>query len=180
MVLRTICFPLFALGDSWTKRGKSEAYNANHTYDTDTDCIRIMQSPGKDYKGVFLLFTLTLIVSMSVLSFKLVVKYHNNVPAPIQLIQFIERQFNNISTRIYCNNEKRFFDYYAPQWDVRTVRDRTELNSDLLSSLGKPRDILVVHTSGEMKQFGITNPPMIKFKETHTPIAQGKGCSFMC
>lgn len=118
----------------------------------------------KDYKGVFLLFTLTLIVSMSVLSFKLVVKYHNNVPAPIQLIQFIERQFNNISTRIYCNNEKRFFDYYAPQWDVRTVRDRTELNSDLLSSLGKPRDILVVHTSGEMKQFGITNPPMIKFK----------------
>lgn len=117
-----------------------------------------------DYKGVFLLFTLTLIVSMSVISFKLVVKYRNNIPAPIQLIQFIERQFNNISTRIYCCNEKRFFDYYAPQWDVRTVRDITELKSDLLCSLGKPQNILMVHTSGEMKQFGITNPPMTKFK----------------
>ena len=119
---------------------------------------------GEGHKGISLLFTLVLIVSMSVISFKLVIQYHTNVPAPIQSIQFIERQFNNISTRIYCSDEKRFFDYYAPQWDVRKVRDITELHSDLLSSLSKPQDILVVHTSGEIKQFGVIHPPIIKFE----------------
>ncbi|MEP9410780.1 MAG: glycosyltransferase family 39 protein [Candidatus Brocadia sp.] len=118
----------------------------------------------KGYKVVSLFFMLALIVSMSAMSFKLVTQYHNNAPAPLQLIQFIERQYNNISTRIYCSDEKRFFDYYAPAWDVRKVRDRAELNIDLNSSLGKPQDILLVHTPEEIKQFGIIRPPIIKFE----------------
>jgi 4-amino-4-deoxy-L-arabinose transferase-like glycosyltransferase len=114
------------------------------------------------YKGVSLLFTWVLIVSMSIISFKLVIQYHNNAPAPVQLIQFIERKFNNISTRIYCSNEKRFFDYYAPAWDVRKVRNGAELNIDLKSSLGNPQNILVVHTLEEAELFGVTHPPIIK------------------
>lgn len=116
------------------------------------------------YRGVSLLLTSVFIASMSVMSFKLVVKYHNNVPAPIQLIQFIERQFNNISTRIYCCNEKRFFDYYAPQWDVRTIRDMAELNVNMKSSLGKPQNILLIHTPGEIKHSGVIPSLIIKFE----------------
>lgn len=116
------------------------------------------------YRGVSLLLTLVLIASMSVMSFKLVVTYHNNVPAPIQMIQFIKHQFNNISTRIYCCNEKRFFDYYAPQWDARTVRDTAEINVDMKSSLGKPQNILIVHIPGENKQPGAIPSLIIKFE----------------
>ncbi|MBW7897738.1 MAG: hypothetical protein EX330_00450 [Candidatus Brocadia sp. BROELEC01] len=42
----------------------------------------------RDYKVVSLILALVLIVSMAVTSFKLVMKYHHDVPAPIQLIQF--------------------------------------------------------------------------------------------
>jgi len=118
----------------------------------------------RDYKGISLIFTLALIVSMSVTSFTLVTKYHHEVPAPIQLIQWLERQCNPISLRIYCTNEKRFFDYYAPQWDVRKVRDITELQRDLQSSLDNPQYIFVVHSSGEIRQFGVAHPPIATFK----------------
>lgn len=116
------------------------------------------------YQGVFQLLSVILIISMSVMSFKLVIQYHTHVPAPIQLIQFIERQFTTISTRIYCNDEKRFFDYYAPQWDVRTVRDMKELITDMKSSLGNPHHILFIHKPGKIEQFGETSSPIIKFE----------------
>lgn len=121
----------------------------------------------KGRKGISLLLVLAFIVSMSIISFKLVLQYHNNTPAPIQLIRFIEGRFNNLSTRIYCSDEKRFFDYYAPQWDVRRVRNATELTIDLRSSLGKPQDILVVHTPKEITQFGVIHPPIIEFEGNH-------------
>ena len=65
-------------------------------------------------KGISIILTVAFVVSMSVISVKLVLQYHSDVPAPIQLIQFIEKQFDCLSTKIYCGGEKRFFDYYAP------------------------------------------------------------------
>ncbi|OOP56437.1 MAG: hypothetical protein AYP45_09140 [Candidatus Brocadia carolinensis] len=118
----------------------------------------------RDYKGIALILTLSLIMSMAVTSFRLVIKYHQEVPAPIQIIQWIERQGNPLSLRIYCSDEKRFFDYYAPQWDVRKVRDITEVQRDLLSSLDNPQQILLVHSFGEIRQFGITHPPRVTIK----------------
>lgn len=109
-------------------------------------------------------FTLALIVSMSILSLVLVIRYHHTIPAPIQLIQFIGKQFNNLSIRIYCSEEKRFFEYYTPLWDVRMVRNAAQLNSDLQSSIDRPQNILVVYTSGEGKQFGIEHSPFIMFQ----------------
>lgn len=118
----------------------------------------------RGYKGISQVFTLALVVSMAVTSLRLVLKYHQEVPAPIQLMQWIERQWNPLSSRIYCSNEKRFFDYYAPQWDVREVRNRTEIKRDLLSSLWNPQDILVVHSVREIRQFDATYPPAVRFQ----------------
>src|SRR3990170_2304648 len=112
-------------------------------------------------KGISIILTVAFIVSMSVISVKLVLQYHSDVPAPIQLIQFIEKQFDCLSTKIYCGGEKRFFDYYAPLWDVRKIRDAAGLNIDLRSSLYKPQNILVVHTVQVHEEFGIKNPPVI-------------------
>jgi 4-amino-4-deoxy-L-arabinose transferase-like glycosyltransferase len=115
-------------------------------------------------KGVSLVFILSLTLCMAVTSLKVVIKYHHDVPAPIQLIRFLERHSNPISSRIYCSNEERFFDYYVPQWDVRTVRNRTELQRDVLSSLETPQQILIVHSPGEIEQFGVTRLPTATFQ----------------
>ena len=115
-------------------------------------------------KGISIILTVAFVVSMSVLSFRLVLRYHNNVPAPIQLIQFIEKQFDCLSTKIYCGGEKRFFDYYAPQWDVRKIRDVAGLNIYLESSLYKPQNILIVRALRKIEEFEANNPPIITFE----------------
>ena len=115
-------------------------------------------------KGISIILTVAFVVSMSVMSFRLVLRYHNNVPAPIQLIQFIEKQFDCLSTKIYCGGEKRFFDYYAPQWDVRKIRDVAGLNIDLKSSLYKPQNILIVRALRKIEEFEANNPPIITFE----------------
>jgi hypothetical protein len=101
---------------------------------------------------------------MSVISVKLVLQYHSDVPSPVRLIQFIERRFDSLSTRIYCNKEKRFFDYYAPQWDVRSIRDVAGLGIDLKSSLYKPQNILIVRALMKIEEFEANNPPIITFE----------------
>ncbi|MDN3510467.1 MAG: glycosyltransferase family 39 protein [Candidatus Jettenia sp.] len=110
------------------------------------------------------LFILTLIVSMSIFSLKLVIRYHHHIPAPIRLVQFVESQFDNLSTRVYCSEAKRFFEYYTPLWDVRMVRNAAQLNFDLQSSIDKPQNILVVYVSGEDKQFGTERSSLIMFQ----------------
>jgi hypothetical protein len=111
-----------------------------------------------------ILLTSVFIMSMLVVSLKIVMQYHDTVPAPIQIIQFIKRKFNTISTRVYCVEEKRFFDYYAPLWDARHVRDAAALNIDLQSSLHRPNNILFVHSSGEIGKFGSEDTPIGKFE----------------
>ena len=115
-------------------------------------------------KGISIILTVAFVVSMSVLSFRLVLRYHNNVPVPIQLIQFIEKQFDCLSTKIYCGGEKRFFDYYAPQWDVRSIRDVAGLGIDLKSSLYKPQNILIVRALRKIEEFEANNAPIITFE----------------
>ena len=115
-------------------------------------------------KGISIILTVAFVISMSVISVKLVLQYHNDVPSPVRLIQFIERRFDSLSTRIYCNKEKRFFDYYAPQWDVRRIRDVAGLNIDLKSSLYKPQNILIVRALRKIEEFEANNPPIITFE----------------
>ena len=115
-------------------------------------------------KGISIILTVAFVVSMSVMSVKLVLQYHGDVPAPVRLIQFIEKQFDCLSTKIYCGGEKRFFGYYAPPWDVRKIRDVAGLNIDLKSSLYKPQNILILHTVRVNEEFGIKNLPVIMFE----------------
>lgn len=115
-------------------------------------------------KGISIILTVAFVVSMSVISVKLVLQYHSAVPSPVRLIQFIEKQFDSLSTKIYCGGEKRFFDYYAPQWDVRKIRDVAGLNIDLKSSLYKPQNILIVRALRKIEEFEANNPPIITFE----------------
>lgn len=117
----------------------------------------------EDNKGISVFLITVFIASISVVSFKLVIRYRDNIPAPIRLIQFIEWNFNSSSTRIYCSNGKRLFDYYMPQWDVREVRNEAGLIIDLKSSLCKPQNILVVHTQEEINQLRIKRQPIKMF-----------------
>ncbi|MFO0793004.1 MAG: glycosyltransferase family 39 protein [Candidatus Brocadiaceae bacterium] len=116
-------------------------------------------------KKISLFFTLIFIVCTSCSSWRLILHYHNTVPAPLRIIQFIEKQFDKNSTRIYCGQEKRFFDYYAPLFDARAVRNASDLYFDLQSSLRKPRHILLALTQKDARQWKLTCQPIITFKE---------------
>ncbi len=108
-----------------------------------------------------LLITSLYLASISVVSYNLVSQYHRSIPAPIRLVQFIERNFDGNATRVYCSTGKRFFDYYLPRWDVRQVRDASDVDADLQSSLTVPPNVLLVNSPGEIKRFQATSPPLM-------------------
>lgn len=83
-------------------------------------------------------------INVSIASYTVVARYHNTIPAPVQLIRFIESHFEATSTRIYCGEERRFFDYYAPLWDAREVRNESGLRNDMQSSLCNPATTLCI------------------------------------
>ncbi len=91
-----------------------------------------------------LLIIFAWVINVSITSYTIVARYHNTIPAPVQLIRFIETHFEATSTRIYCGEERRFFDYYAPLWDAREVRNEAGLRSDMQSSLCNPETTLFI------------------------------------
>jgi 4-amino-4-deoxy-L-arabinose transferase-like glycosyltransferase len=130
-------------------------------------------------KKISLFLTIIFVICTSCSSFTLISRYHNTVPAPLRVIQFIEKQFDKNSTRIYCGQEKRFFDYYAPLFDARAVRNASALYFDLQSSLDKPRHILLALTHKDARQWKLTCQPIITFKENpYTDSTDGDVCLF--
>ncbi|MDR4509793.1 MAG: glycosyltransferase family 39 protein [Candidatus Brocadiaceae bacterium] len=117
-------------------------------------------------KGISFALTLIIMSGMLWVSVTSVVQYKKNIPVQVQLVQFIEKNYEDISTRIYCGEEKRFFDYYAPHWDVRKARDVEEIEADLQSSLCVPDTILVVRMHGENKEFWEKHIHILSLKTT--------------
>ena len=130
-------------------------------------------------KKISLFLTIIFVMCTSFSSFTLISHYHKTVPAPLRVIQFVEKQFDKNSTRIYCGQEKRFFDYYAPLFDARAVRNTSALYFDLQSSLDKPRHILLALTHKDARQWKLTCQPIITFKENpYTDSTDGDVCLF--
>ncbi|OHB88554.1 MAG: hypothetical protein A3D13_02610 [Planctomycetes bacterium RIFCSPHIGHO2_02_FULL_40_12] len=88
------------------------------------------------------LFIGILIMSMSIISVRLVYAHKKEPVAQIQLLDYVGRNYNSHSTRIYCWETKRLFEYYAPLWDTRRVRDIDDLQYDIEASLVTPEVIL--------------------------------------
>ena len=61
-----------------------------------------------------LLLIFALAINVSIASHTVVARYHNTIPAPVQLIRFIESHFEATSTRIYCGEERRFLIIMRP------------------------------------------------------------------
>ena len=64
----------------------------------------------------------------------------------MQLVSYIQSAsngFDQLSTRVYCGETKRLFEYYAPGWDARRVRNWEGLRYDYRASLCPPPDLLV-------------------------------------
>jgi len=88
------------------------------------------------------LFIGILIVSMCIISVRLVYTHKNEPVAQIQLLDFVEHNYNGQSIRVYCWETKRLFTYYAPLWDTRRARNINDLQYDLDASWVKPEVIL--------------------------------------
>ena len=96
--------------------------------------------------SLYNLFIGILIVSMSIISIKLVYTHKNEPVAQIQLLDYVGRNYDGKSTRVYCWETKRLFEYYAPSLDTRRARDIADLRYDVGSSLVTPEIILSTST----------------------------------
>jgi len=92
--------------------------------------------------SIYNLFIGILIVSMSIISIKLVYTHKNEPVAQIQLLDYVEHNYDGQSTRVYCWETKRLFEYYAPLLDARRARDVDDMQYDVNSSLDAPEVIL--------------------------------------
>jgi len=99
----------------------------------------------------------TLIASLSIISFKILISY-----------------YDMLSIRIYCGIEKRMFDYYAPQWDARMVRNIEEMYYDLKSSYNPPQKIILLRKS-DVNTFGLTHSATLKKVFSTNPYTDGMG-----
>ncbi|MFN3466176.1 MAG: hypothetical protein ACK4WF_00555 [Candidatus Brocadiales bacterium] len=91
------------------------------------------------------LLVLTVII-LGATSLKLVHHYSQSRPPLMQLVSYVQSapsNFDQSSTRIYCGETKRLFEYYAPGWDARRVRDWEGLRYDYRASLCPPPNLLV-------------------------------------
>ena len=92
--------------------------------------------------SLYNLFIGILIASVSIISIKLVYTHKNEPVAQIQLLDYVGRNYDGKSTRVYCWETKRLFEYYAPLWDTRRARDIADLQFDVRASLVAPEVIL--------------------------------------
>ena len=85
---------------------------------------------------------LILFTGFCTISTHLIIKNKRSLPTQLQLINYVKDNFNINSTRIYCWESKRLFEYYAPAWDTRRVKDADDIEKDMQSSLVIPEFVL--------------------------------------
>ena len=114
--------------------------------------------------SIYNLFIGILIVSMSIISIKLVYTHKNEPVAQIQLLDYVEHNYDGQSTRVYCWETKRLFEYYAPLWDTRRARDIDDLQYDVDSSLDAPEVILSTSKVNGINSIKNSSKIVVEFK----------------
>ena len=75
-------------------------------------------------------------------------------PPQLQAVQYVKDCFPEHFTRIYCQETKRLFDYYAPYYQVKRVRNFSQLERDLQGAYPQMSPVLLV-TSRNGEEVGI-------------------------
>jgi hypothetical protein len=116
------------------------------------------------YLSPCFLFIGILIVSMSIISIKLVYTHKNEPVAQIQLLDYVGRNYDGRSTRVYCWETKRLFEYYTPLWDTRRARDIDDLRYDVGASLVAPEVILSTSKVNGVNSIANNAKVVVEFK----------------
>ena len=101
---------------------------------------------------------------MCIISVRLVYTHKNEPVAQIQLLDFVEHNYDGQSTRVYCWETKRLFTYYAPLWDTRRARDINDLRYDVESSLVTPEVILSTSKVNGINSITNNSKVIVEFK----------------
>ena len=91
-------------------------------------------------------FLVLTVIILGAFSLGLVYHYSQSRPPLMQLVSYVQSAPDGpdrLSTRIYCGESKRLFEYYAPGWDARRVRNWEGLRYDYMASLCPPPNLLV-------------------------------------
>lgn len=109
--------------------------------------------------------TVILLVSSGIVSTNLILK-HKNVPSTqLQLVNYVKENFNANSTRIYCGESKRMFEYYVPGWDARRVGNIADLKYDMQSSPVTPELVLCTSEIKDIKSGNKNLNYLMKLKQ---------------
>lgn len=65
-------------------------------------------------------------------------------PPQLRVVQYVKDYFPEHSTRIYCQETKRLFDFYAPYYQVKRIRSFDQLEQDLLSTYPTMSPVLLI------------------------------------
>ena len=114
--------------------------------------------------SLYNLFIGILIVSMSIISIKLVYTHKNEPVAQIQLLDYVGRNYDGKSTRVYCWETKRLFEYYTPLLDTRRARDIDDLRYDVGASLVAPEVILSTSKVNGVNSIANNAKVVVEFK----------------
>ena len=114
--------------------------------------------------SLYNLFIGILIVSMSIISIELVYAHKNEPVAQIQLLDYVGRNYDGKSTRVYCWETKRLFEYYSPLLDARRVRDIDDLQHDVGASMVTPEVVLSTSKVNGINSITNNATVVVKFK----------------
>ncbi len=112
----------------------------------------------------YYLFIGIFLMSMSIISIKLVDTHRNEPSAQIQLLDYVGCNYNDYSTRVYCWETKRLFEYYIPLWDIRRVRNIDDLRYDIGGSLTIPDVILSTSKVNGIKSITDRTKVVVEFR----------------
>ncbi len=107
-------------------------------------CVVNIKARVISFQAIRLIACGLIIINFSVLSFNLISEFKSSLPPHLRLINYVKNNADINKTRVYCMETKRLFDYYAPEWDARRVRNLVDLEYDLQSSATMPELTLCV------------------------------------
>lgn len=120
-------------------------------------------------RGLVVALGMLAVLTSGITSLRSVNVQATTMPPTLQMVRYVTGNFDKLSTRIYCGQSKRLFEYYAPGWDARMARDIGELRYDLSASICPPTVILVTSEVRGAFEMGSTVRRFVEDRHVFAP-----------
>jgi len=89
----------------------------------------------------------------------------SQAPGQLQVIRYVKTHFSEHFTKIYCQEVKRSFDYYAPYYQTKQIDGYAQVKQDLLATYPVMSPILLITSSPAPDLPGLRLKPLKVFQD---------------